>query len=69
LSAREILGRLPAAVALLHGPDHRVTYVNEAYETAFGPRPAGMPAAEALPELAELSVLPLLDQVLRSGTA
>ncbi|MFJ7062545.1 SpoIIE family protein phosphatase [Streptomyces griseobrunneus] len=69
LSAREILGRLPAAVALLHGPDHRVAYVNEAYETAFGPRPAGVPAAEALPELAELSVLPLLDQVLRSGTA
>ncbi|MEU3208342.1 SpoIIE family protein phosphatase [Streptomyces cyaneofuscatus] len=69
LSAREILGRLPAAVALLHGPDHRVAYVNEAYETAFGPRPSGVPAAEALPELAELSVLPLLDQVLRSGTA
>ncbi|RLV68245.1 Magnesium or manganese-dependent protein phosphatase [Streptomyces sp. CBMAI 2042] len=68
LSAREILGRLPAAVALLHGPDHRVAYVNEAYETAFGPRPSGVPAAEALPELAELSVLPLLDQVLRSGT-
>nr|WP_203612149.1 SpoIIE family protein phosphatase [Streptomyces cyaneofuscatus] len=69
LSAREILGRLPAAVALLHGPDHRVAYVNEAYETAFGPRPSGVPAAEALPELDELSVLPLLDQVLRSGTA
>ncbi|MFD3416026.1 SpoIIE family protein phosphatase [Streptomyces cyaneofuscatus] len=69
LSAREILGRLPAAVALLHGPDHRVAYVNEAYETAFGPRPSGVPAAEALPELTELSVLPLLDQVLRSGTA
>ncbi|MEU0162693.1 SpoIIE family protein phosphatase [Streptomyces sp. NPDC006261] len=69
LSAREILGRLPAAVALLRGPDHRVAYVNEAYETAFGPRPSGVPAAEALPELAELSVLPLLDQVLRSGTA
>lgn len=69
LPSREILGRLPAAVALLHGPDHRVAYVNEAYETAFGPRPSGIPAAEALPELAELSVLPLLDQVLRSGTA
>ncbi|ARF74039.1 SpoIIE family protein phosphatase [Kitasatospora albolonga] len=69
LSAREILGRLPVAVALLHGPDHRVAYVNDAYEAAFGPRPCGAPAAEALPELAELSVLPLLDQVLRSGTA
>ncbi|MFC9146475.1 SpoIIE family protein phosphatase [Streptomyces bacillaris] len=69
LSAREILGRLPVAVTLLHGPDHRVAYVNEAYESAFGPRPCGAPAAETLPELAELSVLPLLDQVLRSGTA
>ncbi|MEV1049245.1 ATP-binding SpoIIE family protein phosphatase [Streptomyces sp. NPDC049916] len=68
LSAREILGRLPAPVALLHGPDHRVAYVNDAYETAFGARPAGAPAAEIMPELAELSVLPLLDQVLRSGT-
>ncbi len=69
LSAREILGRLPAPVALLHGPDHRVVYVNDAYEAAFGPRPSGVPAAEAMPELAQLSVVPLLDQVLRSGTA
>lgn len=69
LSAREILGRLPAPVALLHGPDHRIAYVNDAYETAFGPRPCGVPAAEAMPELAQLSVVPLLDQVLRSGTA
>ncbi|MYX00869.1 SpoIIE family protein phosphatase [Streptomyces sp. PgraA7] len=68
LSAREILGRLPAPVALLHGPDHRVAYVNDAYEAAFGPRPPGVPAAEAMPELDRLSVLPLLDQVLRSGT-
>ncbi|MFB8140350.1 ATP-binding SpoIIE family protein phosphatase [Streptomyces parvus] len=68
LSAREILGRLPAPVALLHGPDHRVAYVNDAYEAAFGPRPTGVPAAEAMPELDRLSVLPLLDQVLRSGT-
>ncbi|WP_228922163.1 SpoIIE family protein phosphatase [Streptomyces sp. DH7] len=69
LSAREILGRLPAPVALLHGPDHRIAYVNDAYETAFGPRPSGVPAAEAMPELTQLSVVPLLDQVLRSGTA
>ncbi|MFF8962348.1 SpoIIE family protein phosphatase [Streptomyces globisporus] len=68
LSAREILGRLPAPVALLHGPDHRVAFVNDAYEAAFGPRPSGVPAAEAMPELDRLSVLPLLDQVLRSGT-
>ncbi|MFJ7414565.1 SpoIIE family protein phosphatase [Streptomyces sp. NPDC098077] len=69
LSAHEILARLPAPVALLHGPDHRVAYVNDAYEAAFGPRPCGVPAAEAMPELTQLSVVPLLDQVLRSGTA
>ncbi|MCX5411181.1 SpoIIE family protein phosphatase [Streptomyces sp. NBC_00059] len=69
LSARELLGRLPAPVALLHGPEHRITYVNAAYVSAFGPRPCGRPAAEAMPELAELSLLPLMDQVLRSGTS
>jgi len=68
LSARDLLGRLPALVALVHGPDHRIEYVNDAYVAAFGPRPVGVPAAEAMPELAELSLLPLMDQVLRSGT-
>ncbi|MFD5038805.1 SpoIIE family protein phosphatase [Streptomyces sp. NPDC058377] len=68
LPARELLGLLPAPVALLHGPEHRITYVNAAYTSAFGPRPSGAPAAEAMPELAELSLLPLMDQVLRSGT-
>ncbi|MFD4031248.1 SpoIIE family protein phosphatase [Streptomyces sp. NPDC058637] len=68
LSAPEILGRLPAPVALLHGPEHRITYVNDAYTAAFGPRNRGEPAAEAMPELSELSLLPLMDQVLRSGT-
>ncbi|MFJ8888624.1 SpoIIE family protein phosphatase [Streptomyces sp. NPDC102402] len=68
LPARELLGRLPAPVALLHGPEHRITYVNAAYTAAFGDRPHGTPAAEAMPELDELSLLPLMDQVLRSGT-
>ncbi|WPW30250.1 serine/threonine-protein phosphatase [Streptomyces atratus] len=68
LSARDILGQLPALVALVYGPDHRIAYVNDAYTGAFGPRPAGAAAAEAMPELTELSLLPLMDQVLRSGT-
>jgi serine phosphatase RsbU (regulator of sigma subunit)/anti-sigma regulatory factor (Ser/Thr protein kinase) len=41
--------------------------VNAAYEAAFGPRPIGEPAARSCPELAELGLFPLLDQVLRSG--
>ncbi|MFI6050004.1 SpoIIE family protein phosphatase [Streptomyces violascens] len=69
LSVRDILGQLPALVALLHGPEHRIAYVNDAYAAAFGPRPPGAPAAKALPELDELGLLPLMDQVLRSGTS
>ncbi|MFE0577723.1 SpoIIE family protein phosphatase [Streptomyces sp. NPDC058874] len=67
LPAREVLARLPALVALVHGPEHRVAYVNDAYTAGFGTRVPGAPAHEALPELGELGLLPLLDQVQRSG--
>ncbi|OAH14945.1 ATP-binding SpoIIE family protein phosphatase [Streptomyces jeddahensis] len=67
LPVREVLDRIPALVALVHGPEHRIAYVNDAYAAAFGPRPAGEPAREALPELDEIGLLPLLDQVLRSS--
>ncbi|MEV5170925.1 SpoIIE family protein phosphatase [Streptomyces flaveolus] len=67
LPARDVLDRVPALVALVHGPDHRIAYVNDAYTTAFGTRATGAAAREALPELAELGLFPLLDQVLRSG--
>lgn len=68
LSVREILGSLPALVALVYGTEHRVAYVNDAYTAAFGTRTTGACAADELPELAELGLLPLMDQVLRSGT-
>ncbi|MFI1704321.1 ATP-binding SpoIIE family protein phosphatase [Streptomyces griseoruber] len=67
LPVREVLDRVPALVALVHGPDHRLAYVNDAYTAAFGARPCGEPAAEALPELRDLGLMPLLDQALRSG--
>ncbi|MEU9911965.1 SpoIIE family protein phosphatase [Streptomyces sp. NPDC051001] len=69
LPVREVLDRVPALVALVHGTDHRLAYVNDAYVTAFGARDPGAPAREALPELDEIGLLPLLDQVLRSGKA
>ncbi|MEU5887585.1 SpoIIE family protein phosphatase [Streptomyces sp. NPDC047461] len=69
LPVREVLDRVPALVALVHGTDHRLAYVNDAYTTAFGARDPGAPAREALPELDEIGLLPLLDQVLRSGKA
>ncbi|MDT9684352.1 SpoIIE family protein phosphatase [Streptomyces sp. TRM76323] len=66
-SVREILGHLPGLVALTYGTDHRVAYVNDAYAAAFGPRAPGSAAADSCPELAGLGLLPLMDQVLRSG--
>ncbi|MEU1074393.1 MULTISPECIES: SpoIIE family protein phosphatase [unclassified Streptomyces] len=67
LSVRRLLAQIPALAALVYGPEHRVAFVNDAYAAAFGPRPVGAPAAKALPELDELGLLPLMDQVLRSG--
>ncbi|MGW3248727.1 ATP-binding SpoIIE family protein phosphatase [Streptomyces sp. NPDC001070] len=67
LPVREVLGRLPALIAVTHGPTHHLGYVNEAWTEVFGPRTPGDPAREALPELTELGLLPLMDQVFRSG--
>ncbi|MFB7586795.1 SpoIIE family protein phosphatase [Streptomyces sp. NPDC056169] len=66
-AVRELLGRLPGLVALVYGPDHRIAYVNDAYAAAFGPRPAGATVADTCPEAEDLGLLPLMDQVLRSG--
>ncbi|MEV5019445.1 SpoIIE family protein phosphatase [Streptomyces sp. NPDC053780] len=67
LPVRDVLDRVPALVALVHGPDHRLAYVNDAYVAAFGMRDLGARAREALPELEEPGLFPLLDQVQRSG--
>lgn len=67
LSVDGLLGEVPVLAAVLHGPDHRLAYVNRAYTDVFGSRPLGAPARTGLPELAELGLLPLMDQVLRSG--
>ncbi len=46
LAVREVLDRVPYLVALVHGPEHRIAYVNDAYTAAFGVRPVGAPARE-----------------------
>lgn len=68
LAVHELLGRVPAPVAVVYGPDHRVAYVNRAYAELFGTREPGAPARESLPELVELGLPQLMDQVRRSGT-
>ncbi|NGN67694.1 SpoIIE family protein phosphatase [Streptomyces sp. A7024] len=67
LSIHDTLDGLPALVAIVRGQDHEVAYVNEAYAAVFGPRTPGGLARDDLPELGELGLLPLMDQVLRSG--
>ena len=67
LSVHDLLGQVPALAAVVHGADHRVAYVNDAYTAVFGHRVQGEAARDALPELVELGLLPLMDQVLRSG--
>ncbi|MFF6954854.1 SpoIIE family protein phosphatase [Streptomyces sp. NPDC008317] len=66
-SVTGVLSRLPALIAVTHGPAHRVDFVNDAYTEVFGARTTGAPARDALPELDELGLLPLMDQVHRSG--
>ncbi len=66
LSAQALFTQVSALV--VYGLDHRIAYVNEAYAALFGTRTPGLPAREALPELQEMGLLPLMDQVLRSGT-
>ncbi|MFG3323798.1 SpoIIE family protein phosphatase [Streptomyces sp. NPDC048171] len=67
LPVRDVLDRVPALVALVYGPEHRLAYVNDAYVAAFGMRDLGERAREALRELDEPGLFPLLDQVQRSG--
>lgn len=67
LTVHDVLGQIPALIAVTYGPEHCIGYVNEAYVGVFGSRQPGVPAQQALPELAELGLLPLMDQVYRSG--
>ncbi|GGO85286.1 ATP-binding SpoIIE family protein phosphatase [Wenjunlia tyrosinilytica] len=67
VSVHDVLGQVPALIAVTYGPTHRIGYVNGAYAQVFGARGAGGPARDGLPELAELGLLSLMDQVYRSG--
>ncbi len=58
----------PALICTLRGPAHRYEFVNTAYQALFPDRQlVGLPLAEALPELANQGIIPLLDNVLQTG--
>ncbi|MBA2722934.1 MAG: response regulator, partial [Methylibium sp.] len=63
-----VFQQMPAAVALLAGPQHRFEFANPAYEKLVGRRvPIGRTVAEIFPELAGQGVFEMLDGVYRSG--
>ena len=66
-TVQDVLGHLPALVAVSYGPGHRIGYLNRAYTDVFGHRPTGVPAHQVMPELEELGLLPLMDQAFRTG--
>ena len=60
---------MPAPLALLEGPEHRYTLVNDAYRQVSGPRPevTGRTLREAFPELAGQGLYEQFDQVYTTG--
>ena len=68
---REILAYAPAAVGLLHGPEHRWVFVNEYYVGVTGRNSAdeflGKTLEESLPEIVDQGITDLLDHVYQSG--
>ncbi len=67
---RELFEQSPGFCALLTGPDHRVTFVNEAMRQLLGGREVvGRPWPEAVPELERSGMRAALDEVRRTGSA
>ncbi|MDB4949934.1 MAG: sensor protein [Gemmatimonadetes bacterium] len=63
-----VFQQAPAFLAVLRGPRHVFSLVNEAYYQLVGQRRlVGVPAMEALPEVREQGFQELLDGVLRTG--
>jgi len=64
----QIFEQTPAAICINRGPEHRYTYINDAYQQLFPNRQLlGRPVAEALPESVSDGFVALLDHVYRSG--
>lgn len=58
---------MPAAVAVLRGPEHVFEYTNERYDRLVGRRLVGRNVREALPEIEGQGFFELLDRVYSTG--
>ncbi len=64
----EIFDQAPALIQLLRAPNHRIEYVNAAYQGLFEDRQLmGLDLAAAVPELREQGFIDLLNQVYQTG--
>jgi PAS domain S-box-containing protein len=69
-SLERLFMQAPAAIALLHGPDHVFRFCNPLYRRLIGERQViGKPIREALPELEDQQFFTILDRVYRTREA
>jgi signal transduction histidine kinase len=67
---QRLFQQAPSFIAMLEGPEHRISFANAAYIRLVGDRQViGRTVAEALPEAAAQGYVNLLDSVFRSGKA
>ena len=67
---QRLFQQAPSFIAILEGPEHRISFANPAYMRLVGDRPVlGRTVAEALPEAVAQGYVNLLDSVFGSGTA
>jgi PAS domain S-box-containing protein len=65
---RRLFDQAPGMIAVLNGPDHVFTFVNEAYTRFVGGRHVvGKPVRKALPEIEGQGFIEMLDNVLATG--
>lgn len=65
---RAMLDQMPGFAAVLTGPDHIFSYVNDAYRLIGGERDyVGRPVREVFPELADQGFFDILDRVYATG--
>ncbi|MDP2263850.1 MAG: PAS domain-containing protein [Hydrogenophaga sp.] len=63
-----LLSMVPGFVAILCGPQHRVTFVNRSFEAAFGPDPMmGRSLDDVIPAARRQGLTALMDRVLHTG--
>ena len=65
---QSVFAQAPVAIALTIGSDHRFVIANPQYSALVGSRPLlGLPAREALPELAGQRIFETMDRVFATG--